>query len=197
MPRRTSEEAERTRKSLLQAARRLFTEKGFDSVSLEEVAAEAAVTRGALYHHFGGKEGLFREVVREVLEEQGRRIVERAELQSDPWEGLLAGCRAFLEEAQRREYRQIVMIDAPAVLGMEAWKAFDDRYTTSTLREALKELEESRELASGDTEALSEALSGSMNQLALWAGVEEEGSRRELIERGVDIIEKLLSTVRA
>lgn len=168
MARKTAQEAEKTREALLRAGMKLFAEGGFDAVSAEAIATGASVTRGALYHHFGGKLGLFRVVVEEVFDSQAATILERAEAELDAWDALFAGCRAFIRSSIRPEYRRIVMIDAPSVLGIDEWHELDRRYTTSTLKAALEELPQASAL--GDLDALTEALSGAMNQLSLWAG---------------------------
>lgn len=56
--RRTKEQAAETNRQILQAAESLFLEKGYDRVSLEEIAALAGVTRGAVHWHFRNKQGL-------------------------------------------------------------------------------------------------------------------------------------------
>lgn len=181
MARRTAEEAGQTRNALLRSGEELFAQKGFESVSAEEIAAKASVTRGALYHHFGGKLGLFRQVVEAVFETQGAAILEHAEAESDPWKALVAGCIAFIRFSLREEYRRIIMIDAPSVLGIDEWHELDRRYTTSTLKEGLEELPQAKAL--GDLDALTEALSGAMNQLSLWAGAEGSVARSERMVR--------------
>ncbi len=113
-----------TRSALMTAARRLFTERGYDAVSAEEIVREAGVTRGALYHHFGGKAELL-EAVYERLEaestERVARIVLGSELHS-PVEAMKAGVEAFLDECAEPELRQIALHDAPAVLGWDRWR---------------------------------------------------------------------------
>src|SRR5689334_22152536 len=56
--RRTKEEAEVTRQRLLKAALEVFSRKGYADTRMEDIAAEAGVTRGAIYHHFGGNDQL-------------------------------------------------------------------------------------------------------------------------------------------
>jgi AcrR family transcriptional regulator len=179
MARRTKEEAEETRKKLLRAGRTLFARRGFDGVSLEDIAGAAGVTRGALYHHFEGKLGVFREVTRSLLEEVGERILARAGRTLDAWEGLEEGCRAFLDEARRPAYRRIVLLEAPSVLGIREWQELDESYTTRSLHEALSELAEEGSLQTADPGALAEALSGAMNQLSLWASSDAAAGDQE------------------
>ncbi|MEZ4740856.1 MAG: TetR family transcriptional regulator [Bdellovibrionota bacterium] len=50
--RKSKKETNRTRMELLSAAQKVFSSKGYSSATLEEIAAEAGVTRGAIYHHF-------------------------------------------------------------------------------------------------------------------------------------------------
>ena len=71
MARRTKEEALQTREQLLDAAERVFLERGVGHASLAEVADAAGVTRGAIYHHFDSKAELF------------EAMVERAEMPID------------------------------------------------------------------------------------------------------------------
>jgi AcrR family transcriptional regulator len=51
------------RAQLLDVARKLFAEKGFDTTSVEEIAARAGVSKPIVYEHFGGKEGIYAVVV--------------------------------------------------------------------------------------------------------------------------------------
>ena len=67
MVRRTKAEAEETRVALLDAAERVFSDKGVTSTSLNEVAAAAGVTRGALYHHFSNKLDLLDALMERVM----------------------------------------------------------------------------------------------------------------------------------
>ena len=55
------------REQLIDIGRRLFAERGFEGTSIEEIAAQADVSKPVVYEHFGGKEGLYAVVVdREV-----------------------------------------------------------------------------------------------------------------------------------
>src|SRR3954470_23366273 len=97
-PRRTQRErSDATTGELIAAARELFARQGYAATSLDEIAAAANVTKGAVYHHFAGK----RDIFRAVYEREQRRLA-KIESQAyarkrDPWAGFHAGCLAFLE----------------------------------------------------------------------------------------------------
>jgi AcrR family transcriptional regulator len=124
-PRRSqAERREATREALIDAARKLFTERGYEQVGTEEVVRAAGVTRGALYHHFGDKASLLEAVYNRIEAESTERVA-RIVLGSDlhsPLEAMKAGAEAFLEECEKPELRQIALHDAPAVLGWERWR---------------------------------------------------------------------------
>jgi AcrR family transcriptional regulator len=63
----TPEHKERTRQRIVQSARRLFNRHGFNGVSIDEIMADADLTRGGFYNHFNTKEELYAEVVQQVL----------------------------------------------------------------------------------------------------------------------------------
>ncbi|MHB1583116.1 MAG: TetR/AcrR family transcriptional regulator [Acidimicrobiales bacterium] len=113
-----------TRRALLDSARALFGEHGFHETRTEEIVRRAGLTRGALYHHFEGKEDLFRAVHEEVADEVAQSLHRREDGRAeDAWEMFRANSEVYLEAASRnRPYRQIVLVDGPAVLGPAAWK---------------------------------------------------------------------------
>lgn len=122
--RKQGERAAATRDALMGAARRLFTERGYDNVGTEEIVRAAGVTRGALYHHFGGKAELL-EAVYERLEAESTERVARVVLGSEldsPLEAMVAGVEAFLDECAEPELQRIALHDAPAVLGWDRWR---------------------------------------------------------------------------
>src|SRR5499433_4322988 len=122
MPRtKHDERSEATRRSLVAAARTLFGARGYASVGTEEIVRAAGVTRGALYHQFRDKADLFAAVAEEVEAEIAERIAAGAGTATDPVEALRAGARLFLDACAEPEVEQIILLDAPAVLGWEAW----------------------------------------------------------------------------
>ena len=73
-----------TRGQLVEVATRLFAEHGYEGTSIEAVLAAAGVSRGALYHHFAGKEALFEAVVFAVSERVTAQLAETVRDCPDP-----------------------------------------------------------------------------------------------------------------
>ncbi|MBW7457452.1 TetR family transcriptional regulator, partial [Paenibacillus sepulcri] len=109
--RRNKKDTDETIHKLQEVARHHFTRHGYAESSLEEIAKDAEVTRGAVYHHFGSKKGLFRVVLELVQREVAQRLEEEASLSDDLWEQLYLGCRAFVTVATEPENRRIMLID--------------------------------------------------------------------------------------
>lgn len=137
-PDRNAQRSSVTRATLLAAARALFAERGYAAVGTEEVVRAAGVTRGALYHHFrGGKAELFAAVVEQIEQELVQEIGAGAMSASDPFEALERGCDAWLEACVRPDVQRIALIDAPSVLGWEAWRELGMRYGLGLVEGAL------------------------------------------------------------
>ncbi|MGK5556120.1 TetR/AcrR family transcriptional regulator [Actinomadura kijaniata] len=128
----------------------------------------AGVTKGALYHHFANKTDLFRAVLDQVQHEVADRVAATADARPDPWDRLVAGCRAFLEAATDPEAQQIMLIDGPAVLGWNEWRAMDEENSARHLADALRELTGAGVIPAQPVEPLVHLLSGAMNEAALW-----------------------------
>jgi AcrR family transcriptional regulator len=114
-----SEHVEATRRAVLAAARAAFGSKGYGQTSVDEIAAAARVTKGAVYHHFSGKEALFRAVWSAVEADATARAAGAGDPDSPPIDQLVAKVDAYLEVALDEEVRRITLIDGPVVLGLE------------------------------------------------------------------------------
>lgn len=169
MARSSREDTEATRARVLEAARGLFAERGYADVGLEQVAAAAGVTRGAVYHHYGSKRGLFAAVHRRAQEVVGAAVEDATQGLSDPWEMLEVGCQAFLAAAVAPEVRRVLLVDAPVVLGWDAWREQDEAHSARMLGEVLDELSDAGVIADLPTGAVTAVLSGAMNEAALRA----------------------------
>jgi AcrR family transcriptional regulator len=127
-----------TRRALVDVAERLFAEHGYAASSLDAIVAGADVTKGALYHHYSGKQALF-EAVFEKVEAAGARQVQAAlEGHRDPWEKAIAGLRAFLEVVRQPSYSRIVVQDGPSVLGHERYREQEERSTFANVLDIVR-----------------------------------------------------------
>jgi AcrR family transcriptional regulator len=131
------QQGEVTRQALLHAARALFGEQGYAETSLDDVAHAAEVTKGALYHHYKGKQELFGAVYEQVKREVSERAA-TAFLEPDPWEDLCAGCEALLDAHLDPSVRRILLHDAQAVLDADTIRHVENRYGAVVLRGALR-----------------------------------------------------------
>lgn len=189
-----AEQRAATRQALLAEGRRRFAADGYHAVVLADVAQAAGVTKGAAYHHFESKAGLFRAVVAEVQHELGERVAQAAEAHGDPWDQLRAGCHAFLAAGHDPTVRRIVLQDAPAVLGWDEWRAMDEDSSARHLAEALTGLVEAGVIEDQPVEPLTRLLSGAMNEAALWLARSPGPQALQQTERALD---RLLQGLRA
>ena len=116
-----------TKRALVDAALEQFSEKGYAATSLDAIVSAAAVTKGALYHHFAGKQALFEAVFERVEAQAAQEIAVAAKGVQDPWEKSITGLRGFLAVVQDPTYRRVVMQEGPAVLGYERFREHEER----------------------------------------------------------------------
>jgi AcrR family transcriptional regulator len=127
-----------TKRALVDVAEELFTENGYAATSLDTVVAGAEVTKGALYHHFSGKQALFEAVFERVEDDAARAIQKALKGHRDPWEKAVAGLRAFLGVVQEARYRRIVIQEGPSVLGYERYREQEERSTFANVLEIVR-----------------------------------------------------------
>lgn len=134
-------QAEETRHLLISIARDLFTERGYAATSIEDIVQRAGVARGALYHHFSGKDALFRSVYETVQAEVATRVMAAAGLaMSEPWAAVRAGLSAFLDACLEPTFRRVVVLDSVAVLQQDAWDGGIEHIELPMLRTVLTPL---------------------------------------------------------
>jgi len=167
---RKAEQAAASHDKLIASARRLFEAKGFAGTSTDEVLQETGLTRGALYHHFRDKQALFAAVCEQTHGELVDAIERATARVVDPHDSLRRGSRAWLTAAAEPRRARILLVDAPAVLGAQAWREVDQRHGFAALRDAVKLARGGRDDAKSRTkvDAHSVALNGAINELATW-----------------------------
>jgi AcrR family transcriptional regulator len=137
---RREDYTEATRRALLDSAAEAFVDRGFADASLDEIARAARLTKGALYHHFAGKQDLFRAVFEEVEAEMIEAIRLAGAHESDPWRRLLRGIGAFLDACLTPRYRRIALEEGPTALGWDLWRQIDEHYALALVRAPLAHL---------------------------------------------------------
>ena len=127
-----------TKAALVAAARELFAARGYQAVPADEITRAAGVTRGALYHHYADKQGLFRAVVEELEREVTAEVEAAFAAAPDPLSGMAAALTVFLDACLRDDVRRISLTDAPAVLGWDEWRALEAEYGLGLLVDTIE-----------------------------------------------------------
>jgi AcrR family transcriptional regulator len=188
--RTNAERSESTRASLIAAGRTLFAKDGYNAVSTEQIVAKAKVTRGALYHHFGDKRGLFTAVFEAEEAAISVRIAESVTGLTDMWAIVLKSSDTFLDICLEPEFQRIAIIDAPAVVGQKEFVEIADRYGGALLEALINAMIEAGQIKAMPVKPLSRMLTGALvNGALLIADSSDQKATRE--EVGV-VVEALL-----
>lgn len=163
--------ARATADRLIAVARTAFATRGFAEVSLDALAAQAGMTRGALHHHFGNKAGLFEAVLRRIDAEIGAEMDAIHAAEPDPWVAFRRCYHHYLDAALAPDRRRILFQDAPAVLGLKAVDILLESGFADIVAE-LRDLMAKGHLRGLDPEALAHLLNGATLQLAFWTAAE-------------------------
>jgi len=179
---RRAEHVQDTRSALLDAARQLFAEKGYAGTGTEEIVARARVTRGALYHHFADKAGLFRAVMEAVAAELAQQLITRQLSRAAPgtegaWDQLRDGVQAFLDACTGSDFQRIVLIEGPAVLGPGAWGDLVEHHGLGLLRTWLQRAIDDHQIDPLPADPLARVLGALIAEASLYVGQAAEPVR--------------------
>ena len=162
-----SEMIAETRAKLMAAGRKAFAELGYADASMDDFTSGAGLTRGALYHHFGDKKGLFAAVLSEIDAEMTARIDTLMAQASTPWEAFIVYGTGYIEMALEPEIRQVLLRDGPAVLGDPAsWPTTNT--CIMTLSGMIEGLMADGTIRTVDAEATARMLTGASCYAATW-----------------------------
>ncbi len=161
------ERGQATREQIIAVATRLFADRGYEGTSIEAVLQEAGVSRGSLYHHFAGKDALFEAVLEAVEESAGIQVIAATEGATDIVAALQAAAIAWVRLAGDPVVKRILLIDAPAVLGWERWRAMDEANALGSMKTALQEVADAGRLPPDLVDMFAHVLMASLNELAL------------------------------
>ena len=175
--------------NLIKAARQLFYQRGYEGASTKSICALADVTRGALYHNFDGKRGLLEAVIHQIDDEVTTLLGYESALHADRIHGFEQTCIMYLASALHPEFRKLVLLEGPAVLGYRV-----DHQGRSArlgpLMDAITALQDADMMVAGDPQVLAVAVHGAVVDIALWiAAVDGDKQRMAL---GVQTLRTLI-----
>lgn len=192
--RRTQEErSAATREALIGAARKLWGERGYAEVGTPEIATTAGVTRGAMYHQFADKAALFLAVVevveQDVMARMGAMVATSGA--ATPADAVRAAVDAWLEVSGDPEVRQLVLLDAPSVLGWAGFRDVAQRYSLGMTEQLLSEAMKAGQLARQPVRALAHVLIGALDEAAMLIATADDPKKtrretRQVLRRLVD-----------
>ncbi|MBY6264102.1 TetR/AcrR family transcriptional regulator [Azospirillum sp. 412522] len=174
---------EETRAKLIRSARKAFSEKGYAAASMDDLTAEAGLTRGALYHNFGDKRGLLQAVVDQIDAEMAARARAVGARAANDWDGLLAEGVAYIEMALDPEVQRIVLLDGPAFLGDPSQWPSQNSCLQATL-ETVTALIAQGTVKPVDAEAAARLLNGAALNAALWVAASDRP--QEVLAKAVE-----------
>ncbi|WP_338071970.1 TetR/AcrR family transcriptional regulator [Billgrantia bachuensis] len=179
---------EETRAKLIRAARKAFAAKGYAAASMDELTAEAGLTRGALYHNFGGKQGLLQAVVDQIDREMVERMLAAQDQAANRWDGLLEEGVAYIEMALEPEVQRIMLLDGPAVLGDPSqWPNQNACLLRTT--QTLQALIDEGTVKPVDAEAAARLINGAALNAALWIAAADDP--RAVLPKAVEAFRQL------
>jgi AcrR family transcriptional regulator len=160
-------QGEATRRQLLEVATRLFADQGYDDTSIAQVLREAGASRGSLYHHFDGKDCLFEAVVEHVEQGVVTQLIDAVVRHRDPVRILKAGCERWIALVEDPAVRQVILTDAPAVLGWQRWREIDEEHGFGLLKHGVQAVADAGRLAVDDVDVVAHVLLGALNEAAM------------------------------
>ncbi|MBA4108878.1 MAG: TetR family transcriptional regulator [Leptothrix sp. (in: Bacteria)] len=191
MPRRSrTEMIEETRAKLLASARLAFATHGYAQTSMDDFTAEAGLTRGALYHHFGSKEGLLVAVINQIEEEVGARLQAVSDAAPTAWEGFRRRCRTYLELALEPEIRRIILQDARAIFGDVPQAA--QSVGIDAIEVALEALIAEGTVAPIHAGVMARMIYGAVTEASFWIA-EPDGNQKTRLAKALKGMDRLLN----
>jgi AcrR family transcriptional regulator len=184
-----------TSQALVAAGRRLFAAQGFADVSTDAIAAEAGVTRGALYHQFADKVALFDAVVDAVEADIAARLAERVAAAgvTDPVEGIQLAIRLWLEICVEPESHRIALLDGPSVLGWARWREVCQRHVFGLAQALLSQSMEIGRIRPQPVRPLAHVIMAASDEAALY--VAEAADRARARAEMIEVLDQLIDGV--
>jgi AcrR family transcriptional regulator len=154
---------ESTREALVGSALDLFTKRGYAATSLDTIVKRARVTKGALYHHFSGKQALFEAAFNLVETRAIARLAEVVSGDGTAWERAMAGIAAYVDVCLDAAYQRIVIHEAPVVMGWERWREAEEHFSYGLVRATVEALVDGGEIEPLPVEVTARVLFGALS----------------------------------
>jgi AcrR family transcriptional regulator len=156
-----------TIESILKAGRLLFGERGFAATTIDDIAEQARVAKGAVYHHFATKEAVFAAVFDQVSRALVQEIDRAVRTEKDVLAAMVAGTQHYFAACAKGPTGQIILRDGPAVLGWERWREIDAQHFGGKIPRALAAAMDAGLIARQPIEPLARLLLGAVTEAAV------------------------------
>ena len=179
--RRMATQAERrtaTRLAILEAARSLFANQGYEATSVSDILDAAALSRGAMYHHFKSKEDVFAAVFVQTSSDAIRQAATRVSAALSPRASLVAGCLGWLDAVDDPKMRQILLVDGPVALGWERARLLEEATSLGVMRACIRRAVPAGRLDAASVDLAARFLSAALTEAALGLGRRDRAKRR-------------------
>ena len=182
-----------TREQLIEVATGLFAERGYEETSIEAVLAAAGVSRGALYHHFAGKDALFEAVLEAVENGITARLTAEIAGAPDAVSAVESAALTWIEMAGDPVIQRIVLSDAPSVLGLERWRAMNEEYSLGATRLLLQAVADEGRLSPELVAPFATMLLGALDEIAM--AIARSDDREAALATGRHAVRELLRRI--
>jgi len=156
-----------TIESILKAGRLLFGERGFAATTIDDIAEQARVAKGAVYHHFATKEAVFEAVFDQLSRALVQEIDRAVRTEKDVLAAMVAGTQHYFAACAKGPTGQIILRDGPAVLGWERWREIDAQHFGGKIPRAIAAAMDAGLIARQPVEPLARLLLGAVTEAAV------------------------------
>lgn len=185
-----------TRQALIDGAVTRFAERGYVHASLEDIAVTARVTKGALYHHFDGKQALFEAALDQLSARAMQRVAAAAAPAGDAWEAAVHGLDAYLDECRDRTYGRVVIQEGPVALGLGRWQERERDHAYGLTESAIRALADEGFIERLPIEHTTRVAFGMINAAARAIADAPEADQRRIAEEMKAVLRRFLQGLR-
>lgn len=193
---RREEYSEATRQALIDSATTLFADGGYSGTSLDDIAANARVTKGALYHHFAGKQALLEAVIDQLEQGIVDTTASAMEAVPDAWQATIVALDAFLDRCCDPAYSRIVMQEGPVALGFQRWRECEEKYAYGLVEAILRSLIDGGHIEPLPLQVTSRLAFGMLGAAALAIAEADDASKHDVMDESRTVVLRFLYGLR-